>query len=279
MLIRWIGMIVFPLALACAISEIAPRETSAAIIEISVSGRIGVDDRLGLLPDSIQTGEPWSGVIRYRTDLPDSDPDPKHALYFDRMRVDALSISVNIHGHTFAGGNGELQAEVLNDIVFDPGQVFNFPPGDLFSIFGPMSQSPYLLDHPSISFSWYDPSGLALQGVEMPTSFEPFDFVQGGGYAEPGLPTFSPIFVVIHDVGLSTPTHTISYIVVASIETADVRVVPEPDTVVPGVLALILAAFYQLRSSIREWRRSRHTASPTFLSKEDRYVEVIRLRR
>src|SRR5262245_8225800 len=133
MMMRWVGMIVVPLSLACAMLEFAPQEGSAAIVEIAVSGRSGVYDPLGLprdwiglLLDSIPTGAPWSGVIRYHTDLPDEDPDPKHAHYFDQTRPDALLISVNVHGHIFAGGKGELQADVLNDIIIGPGQSINF---------------------------------------------------------------------------------------------------------------------------------------------------------
>jgi hypothetical protein len=248
MSMRRVGMIVVPLSLAWAMSEFAPQESSAAIVEISVSGRIGVDDRDdGHLPDSIRDGEPWSGVIRYHTDLPDEFSDAKYARYFDGMRPDGLSISVIVHGYTFAGGNGELAAQVLNDIVFDPEQVFNFPPGDSFSIGGPMSQSPRLLDFPTIFFSWYDPNGIALSSDEMPTSFDPFAFVQGGVSANSGLPTFSPIYIVIEDTGLTTPTHTIYYTVVASIEDAEIRVVPEPSGIVPSVTCSIVAGFWLLR--------------------------------
>jgi len=239
---HWIRMAVIPFAVACAMQEFAHRQTWAAIVEISVSGRIGVDDRDGLLPDSIRNGEPWSGVIRYDTGIPDGDPDPKFGYYFDATRPDSLSISVTIQGHTFYGGHGELQAQVLNDIVFDPEQPINFLPGDSLAIGGPMSQSPYLLDTSSIFFYWYDPSGAALFNDAVPTSFDPFAFVQAGVFANTSLPTFSPIWIVIHDTGLTTPTHTIYYTVVASIEHAEIRIVPEPGAITSSLIVVALIA-------------------------------------
>jgi len=245
MLIRWVHKVVLPFALAYAMSEFAPSDAASAIVEIAVSGRIGVHDELTLLPDEIRTGEPWSGVIRYDTDIADPASDPKIGYYFDEMRPDGLSITVSVHGHTFYGGNGELTAQVLNDMIFDPGQVFNYPPGDSFEIGGPMSQSPRLLDMSSIYFYWYDPSGAALLDDSLPTSFDPFDFVQSGLTFTTDLESPSPIYIVIYDVGTSTPTHTSLYLVVASIEHAEIRIVPEPETVRLGILGVTLAACWQ----------------------------------
>lgn len=201
---------------------------SAAIIEIVVSGRVSVDDSRTLLPDEIRTGEPWTGLIRYDTSLSDQNADPKQGFYTDPLNLDGLSIAVTVHGHVFAGGNGELQAHILNDIIHDPNQPFNFPPGDSFSIGGPMQESPRLLDHSFISFSWNDPTGDALSDDSLPVDFDPFEFVQND--AGTGLPTYSPIYIRIEDMGLSTPTSSISYTVIASIESAEIRVIPEPDT-------------------------------------------------
>jgi len=245
---RWVGMIVPPLALACAMLKFAPQEGSAAIVEIVVSGRIGVDDRLTLLPDEIHTGEPWSGVIRYDLDIADPAADPKMGYYFDEMRPDGLSITVNVHGHTFYGGNGELQAQVLNDIVFDPGQVINYPAGDSFAIGGPMSQSPRLLDTSRIFFYWHDATGMALSGDDLPTSINPFDFIQSGLTFSTDLQAPSPIYIVIYDIGLSTPEQTSFYLVVASIESAEIRIVPEPSGIVACVTCSVFAAFWHLRS-------------------------------
>lgn len=251
MLMRCVDMMVVPLALACVMSEFAPREVSAAIVEIAVSGRIGVDDRLTLLPDEIHTGEPWTGMIRYDLDIADPAADPKIGYYFDEMRPDGLSITVNVHGHTFYGGNGEMTAQVLNDMIFDPGQVFNYPPGDSFEIGGPMSRSPRLLDMSSIYFYWYDPTGAALLDDALPTNFDPFSFVQGGLTFTTDLQTNSPIYIVIHDTGVSTPTHTSIYTVVASIEHAEIRIVPEPESVRLGILGFTLAACWQYMRLLR----------------------------
>lgn len=200
----------------------------AAIIEITVSGRISVDDSRTLLPDEIRTGEPWTGSIRYDTNLADQNADQKTGYYADPSNLEGLSIVVKVHRHVFAGGHGELQAQTLNDIVYDTNEPFNFPSGDSFSIGGPMRQSPRLLDHSSISFSWNDPTGDALPDDNLPADFDPFEFVQND--AGTGLPTYSPIYIRIEGMGLSTPTSSISYTVIASIESAEIRVIPEPDT-------------------------------------------------
>jgi hypothetical protein len=242
MLMRWVGMIVVPLSLACAMLDFAPREASAAIVEIAVSGRIGVDDRLTLLPDEIHTGEPWTGMIRYDLDIADTAADPTMGYYFDEMRPDGLSITVNVHGHTFYGGNGELQAQVLNDIVLDPGQVINYPAGDSFAIGGPMSQSPRLLDTSRIFFYWHDATGMALLGDDLPTSINPFDFIQSGLTFSTDLQAPSPIYIVIYDIGLSTPEQTSFYLVVASIESAEIRIVPEPTTLTSSLVTVVLIA-------------------------------------
>lgn len=211
-----------------------------------MSGRIGVEDQWTLLPDEIRSGEPWSGLIRYHTDLPDQDLDAKHGYYSDPTRPDGLSITVNVHGYTFAGGFGELQSHVLNDIVHDPNQAFNFPPGDLFSIGGPMRESPRLLDSSFISFSWYDQTGAALDSEALPTNFDPFDF---GQFDVTGVPTFSPIYIIIQDSGLATPEDLIRYTVAASIESAELRVIPEPETWVLGILTFSTALCSRFRRS------------------------------
>ena len=225
-----------------AIVSAMAAHASAAIVEIAVSGRISVNDPLTLLPDEIHTGEPWTGVIRYDASIADQVVDPKQGYYSDPLRLNGLSIAVEVHGHVFAGGNGELQARVLNDIVHNPDQPFNFFPGDSFSIGGPMRQSPRLLDHSSISFSWNDSAGEALSNDSLPIVIDPFEFIQTGSGS--GLPTYSPIYIRIQDIGLSTPTSTILYMIDASIESATVRVIPEPKTFANSILASVLIATF-----------------------------------
>lgn len=215
--------------------------TSAAMIEIKVSGRIGVDDSRNLLPDVIRTGEPWSGWIRYSTELVDQNDDPSRGYFADPLNPFGLSLGVVVHGYVFAGGDGDLQAEVLNDIPNDLSPPFNPPPGDSFSIGGPMNRSPRLLDHSSISYAWNDVSAVTLLSDSLPWSFDPFGFVQNDGGT--GLPTYSPIYLRIEDIGLSTPTSPISYTIIASIEYAEIRVIPEPSSQVIGVLAFSTMLF------------------------------------
>lgn len=237
---------------SCLILLLISQMCSAANVEIVIGGRISVDDPLTLLPDSIQTGERWTGRIRYQTDFVDRDPDPVHGEYFDTGRSEGLSISVNVHGHLFAGGDGALRGDVINDAVFVPGQVFQFPPGDSLGIGGPMFASPRLLDQSSIFFAWHDRSGVALATDALPANFNPFDFVQSA-VAATSLPTFSPIYIAIQDFGLSTPNSTAYYSVIASIEFADVNVTPEP-AVLKLSLVVIYAAFSQ-RTVSRRLRR------------------------
>jgi hypothetical protein len=217
----------------------APQACSAAVIELTVSGRVVVVDPLMLLPPEIHTGEPWSGVIRYSTDLVDQDPEPGRGYFLDNARPDALSITVSVHGHVFAGGFGELSAETVNDWVTIPGQTFQPPPGDSFGLGGPMRQSPFLLDLPSIHLTWNDSSGRALAYDALPLSFDPFLFVQSGGNPE-ATPEYSPIYVEIHDIGLATPTQLSQYSVFAAIESAEFRIVPEPASLALGVILFMI---------------------------------------
>jgi hypothetical protein len=229
----------------------ASRPTAAAIVEISVGGRIQVTDALGLLPTSVKTGESWSGLIRYDTGLVDLDPDPQRGRYGAPQDLEGLSISVNVSGHIFSGGFGELTADVLDNVTPPAAPAISFPAGDTFSIGGPMRTSPYLLDFPTISFAWNDASGMAFHGDSLPTNLNPLSLKQVDSAGD--ISQLAPIYIRISDLGLTTPTHAIRYSVLAAIESAQVRIVPESatrDLVVIGLLAIAISSS-QCRRSVR----------------------------
>jgi hypothetical protein len=100
-----------------------------------------------------------------------------------------------------------------------------------------MQLSPHRLDSSFISFYWYDPTGVALSSELLPTSFDPFDFAQ---YELASVPTFAPIWIKIEDSGLATPADVIRYTLAASIESATIRVVPEPTACGLTIIALVV---------------------------------------
>ena len=104
------------------------------------------------------------------------------------------------------------------------------------------------------AISIVDESGRSLAqsawtgGDDLPTSINPFDFIQSGLTFSTDLQAPSPIYIVIYDIGLSTPEQTSFYLVVASIESAEIRIVPEPSGIVACVTCSVFAAFWHLRS-------------------------------
>jgi hypothetical protein len=280
MMVKKLVMVILFLSIQTIGAMLKPASCSAAIVEMSVSGRIVVIDPLLLLPPDVHTGEPWSGTIRWETDIPDDDADPKHGHYFDDTRPDALSITVNVHGHVFAGGFGELSAHVYNDWPPMPGEPIQFAPGDSFIFGGPMRQSPSLLDLSGIGFSWNDSTGRAFAGDELPLAFDPFLFTQNDGSVV--VPSYSPIHIKIFDIGLATPTHVIQYDVFAAIETAEFRVVPEPRSLELLLACASIAALICIVRLAVPWlikkrcaRRVRTNTRSFFWSREDRHVVIL----
>jgi hypothetical protein len=206
----------------------------AAPVQFALSGTVHVNFHQGPLPDGIFEGAPWTGILTYDTEIPDSWPD-----LMDEQRgyyvSDQISLRLDFGPTYFVPEPDTAFLLVGNDLDWPQGEL---PPTPKFVWRGDslvfqsnefQTNSPYRLG--GIDLTWVDPTGAAFGSDSLPSMLMP------GMFSMPDIDISR---------GLLGPGAE-GYFISASVDRIDV--IPEPNSSLLAILASgLLVCVIALRS-------------------------------